>query len=111
MNQHKINRSYKTIPCKYFPNCYKGDQCTFSHGKEDLLKDGYNVNQFKDIINVSKKDDGPKENNSFILFIEEINRFIEIYKNKKYIGYNVSEKFWKKELKYFQGLNEYLENS
>lgn len=109
MDQHKINKSYKTIPCKFFPNCYKGDNCTFLHIEKDLVKNNlqYIIN-FNDLVNESNQEN--KEKNSFILFVEEINKFIEIYKRKNHIA-EIPDEFWKKELKYFQGLNEYLENT
>lgn len=79
-----MNMKYKTIPCRYYPNCDKGKYCTFLHD------DDYDINKIKNI--------------------EEINNFIEIYKKKEYIKYELSENFWEKELKYFKNLNHYLEN-
>lgn len=87
-----MNNKYKTLPCKYFPNCRKGTKCTYIHD-ENKITENENC-----------------EKQMFDLFVAEINNFIAIYKNKSYIKYKLSNEFWKKEFKYFQSLNEYLDN-
>lgn len=101
-----MNMKYKTIPCRYYPNCDKGKYCTFLHD------DDYDINKIKNIeeINNNEKYEGKQKNHPFTLFVKEINNFIEIYKKKEYIKYELSENFWEKELKYFKNLNHYLEN-
>lgn len=104
-----MNRNYKTVPCKYYPNCNKGKYCTFLHD-EDMNRN--KIDKIENIIKINDNEECNKEQSShpFMLFIKEIDKFIEIYRNKDYIKHKLSENFWKKELKYFQNLNDYLEN-
>ena len=88
------NSKYKTEICKFYPNCYKGNKCTYIHNNE----------------NEKSKDLNIEEDEVFNLVVREINKFVNICKEKPYIKSNVDNNFWTKELKYFQNLNEYLNN-